>query len=106
LLKLNVPVLLVEVAVPELDRLVLVPELEAVVVAETPGPFGCDPKQYILRPEETWICLPILEQRGFWRGFGTNSCAFAVVVTRARIDAIKMNRSNLGKLVPALVVGK
>jgi len=99
--------LLVEVVVPEFDRLVLVPEREAVVVAEVPRPFGCDPKQYILRPVETWICLPIFEQRGFWRGFLTNNCAFAAVGTKTGIsNAIRLNRNNLGKLIHAPVVAE
>jgi hypothetical protein len=85
-LKLDVPV-------PAL--LDVVPELVAV-----PGPLGCGPKQNMRRPRETWICLSILEQIGFWSGFGTNLgvvCASAAVGMRTKIrDATRPKRTNRG----------
>jgi hypothetical protein len=86
---------------PDVPPPEVIPELDRVVVGEVPvpGPFGCGPKQYIRRPRETWILLPIFEQIGFWKGFGTKFfvCACAGAEARTRISAaIKLNRSNSG----------
>jgi len=73
------------VDVPMLLLLEVVAELDWAVAGDVPvpGPFGCGPKQNIRKPRETWIWLPILEQIGFWRGFGAKFfvCASAAVGT-------------------------